>query len=578
MEYTFVDADGQLYTQFFNSKVTVGDAKLFLPRLSSVPHRISSIFYRNRILENPTLLSSLRITPGPPFAIEYSRFSFPPAPPPRSPPSLPFDATAYARMIRLELFEFINGSLVSRELVLDTKTKVGDLEFFSSKVYKSHVLLTGRRRLCDYAVTPGSTLRVFPRAPYVPKSILVFFKTRAIPGFACPPHVGQKSFHLFVPSNCQILILKRYVAALFKIEQRWIILSFMEQMLEDRFTLEDYGYMPNGTIDCAVGPVDGERVRVCFDRFGTGFTNVTAHGAAPSITLRSVLDDNGIPGRSALMAVRPRNEVLRPMEQMGQIAHNNALSIGVYCEQDPVMLIQTEDDGQFLVELDETTTIYQLKVKMREATKIPIARQILTIPSRDESLPDGAAVRSFRGLHNKVMFLRERPPSGRVLLVRVDDTVIGVPMAGPDDPASDAKWVVGREIGSDEDDFDLGVPGGRLADPEARLWQAGVSDRTTIVGIRDGEPTVQVIVTAETDDWEIELPLAASVGIAKEIIAQLRIGGFTQIRLYYNGEYLDNDDILIEALAIAPGSRIFVTPIRTADSPPSLQSILPIRL
>jgi hypothetical protein len=50
-----------------------------------------------------------------------------------------------------------------------------------------------------------------------------------------------------------------------------------------------------------------------------------------------------------------------------------------------------------------------------------------------------------------------------------------------------------------------------------------------------------VIVMTNTDRWEIELPLAATVETVKQIIKELRFGVLEPIKLFCNGEYIVND-------------------------------------
>jgi hypothetical protein len=461
----------------------------------------------------------------------------------------------------VNVFMFQEGTLSLSTVTLDSDTRIRDLPFYTPKIYKSDVTCVGGARLSDYSITPGSTL--FARALRRPPRdcVDVVFATRAISHLPCPRHIPSKSIQCHVPPNCSIHVLKRFVASVFDIEPRWVLFSFLDQMLEDRFTLEDYNFISKGLVDCAVGVMDTDNLRVNFDRLGNNFSNITVPARYPAIALMSSVANRDFPMSGMSFAVRPTNEIVGGLQSIGQWAHHNAVSFGVYSMNDPIVIVRAGDDRNFIVEAGEKTTVYQIKVQLRDVIGVPIARQVLTVPNADpgEALPDGMALEQL-GRPPKMLQLREQPPRDQILIVHADENVISISIQGPDDFIGDVSWTVAREISADMRDFELRIPGGLVADPDAALWKAGVSSSTCLLVIPEGEATVPVVLVSDIDHWEIELPLAATLETVKRVLEELWVGAFAPIRLFCNGEYLTNDRARIGELAIPPGSRIFVAP------------------
>jgi hypothetical protein len=106
----------------------------------------------------------------------------------------------------------------------------------------------------------------------------------------------------------------------------------------------------------------------------------------------------------------------------------------------------------------------------------------------------------------------------------------------------------------------LRIPGGKVENAEEVLWKAGVSNYSLFVVFEENEPMIPVVVSGGINDWEIELPLRGNVRILKQILKLLGIGIGLPERLFYNGEYIKNEDSLIGDLGIVAGSRIFISP------------------
>jgi hypothetical protein len=558
-DYTFVDPDGEVYHQRFNPCITVHDAQLFLPLLCSIPHRIRAMYFRNRKLEEQVTLSSLQISPGPAISIEFFHLSCPPSPEMPPAPDLSFDPSHYISTHRITLCECRSGTLSIARVSVNTATPIQNLPFFSpnGRLYKSGVVLNEAYRLAELGIKPGAIIRVVPMPPPDPERRIVFFHTRGIPNSFCPPNLIDKNFCITVPANCPILTLKKYCGALFGIEPRWIMLGFLDRLMQDRFSLDHYRYVSSGVIDCAIGPMNSDQLRVNFEHYGNLLSSITCPAAMPGVAMMKHLMENQLAVSHPVIVAQPANVVIPPLAMIDEFARHNSLLIGVYARQDRILIVDVNKGPLHVVEIDDETTVYDVKKKLRECVEVPIARQVLRSRDIESELPDDLAFSQFP-VRPQFLSLTVRPETGHVVRVRAGQSVIVVPIQGPNDSASDVKWAVAREIGESVKDFGLVLPAARILESDGTLWQAGIGKKTTLFVVPEGEETVPVVIAGGEFSTEFDLPLLATVTVMRDLMTLLRLLPFWPRRIFVDGELITNDEALVKDLGITPGSRIFV--------------------
>jgi hypothetical protein len=478
-------------------------------------------------------------------------------------PNVPFDPSHYISDRRITLIEFRDGALTQSVKTVKTDAPIQSLPFFSPNVhvYKSGIVLNDPYRLADLGVNPGAIIDVIALPIPKPAHRIVFFRTRAIPHSFCPPKVTDKSFCITVPANCSVLTLKKYCAARFSVDPRWIMLTFLDQLMQERFTLDHYRYVTSGIIDCAIGSMDGDHLRVNFDHYGGLTGSITCRAKMPGLALMKHLLDTHVPVNQPVFVARPRNRLIAPMAMIEGFARHNSLLVGLYSCEDQILIVDVKEGPSrppHVVEFDDQTTVYDVKRKLREYAEVPIARQLLRSRHIETELPNDLAFSQFP-VRPHVLSLQVRPETGHILRLRADRAVIVVPIQGPEDLMSDVKWAVARKIGESPNDFALVVPPARILELRAPLWQVGIGSKARLFVVREEEETVPVVIANKAFSTELELPLLATVAVVKELLLALHVWPFPDMRLFVDQELITDDEALVKDLGIAPRSRIVVT-------------------
>jgi hypothetical protein len=386
--------------------------------------------------------------------------------------------------------------------------------------------------------------------------IRVWIHTTRIADSFCPPGIENQRYVLWVPLMMRISALRTVIARKLNLEESSLLLVLDRWMLDDGLTLADYAFVNTATIQVLIGALPPGAVRLQIAHGHSPLALVTENGSSVrSQVFASVPEWDP---RACIVVDRRSRAVLGPVATIANFARHACVAVDVYHRDQSgiavVSFAQPEEPPQpYAIEVGDRENVLALKCRLRTVTGVAAARQ--------EILCDGVTWHDDRQIpRGRALELRVRERSGNAVSVHVSGAVIAVPIEDDSQLVSDLKFEVAQTLGIDADECGLAVSVREFRDEDAtkEIWTLGISEYGTILEIPDGEDVVRVVVSTELCDVDVELPLAATVAVARKMIETVSGVNRGRHRYLVNGEFLTDDKALVGEIGIASGDKIFM--------------------
>jgi hypothetical protein len=430
--------------------------------------------------------------------------------------------------------------------------------------YQGERLCLEHGTLAGHMILPNSNLYVRPVILPSIERVHVRVATHPLPRGMCPPHAANRTFMLFVAMDCPIQRLRRQISDFLNVDGDWLMLTFMDVFLEDRFTLRYYSFIDYCSVDCAIGPLTGAMKRVTCERYGEPILSITVPPEPMTVAglHRYIASEHSWAPGSFAIATRENNLLLQGFVTVAEAAHQIGLSLRVYGRVDPVVYIVWGGGVMrqvHAVEFQDGDTVLSLKKQLRDFLRIPIARQALRKFNSKTDLPDAAALSELGiGSQTRLEFTELRA-SGFVVRVHAGGRAFDVPIESGSQLVSDIKWKVARELGLEQDMFELVQPSAALDNGAESLMNAALSENSKVLAVpEDDAVTVGLAFGVRT--LAIGLPRRTTVGQIAEIVGFLGGAGGKQQRLFAGGRLLKDEQKTLADIGIEAGHVIFAAP------------------
>jgi hypothetical protein len=365
-----------------------------------------------------------------------------------------------------------------------------------------------------------------------------------------------------MPYNATVNTLKKAIGQRLQIDDRSLLLVFMERLLEDRFTLEYYNIVPWSWISCRIGALPPGMFRLALMRNNSTMVINTVDGNFSWTAVLGLFQK--WPRRHSMIIDKNTGRAFRPGDMVQDIARHTGATFALYnVDSDPIAVIDRVDsDGfcmSFVIELDECETVLSLKIKIRELLKIPVARQILAWAHGPEWIDQDGLPRNIHRTNCQTIILRERARSGKCLTVKADNLILTPGIENEDQLVSDLKLEVAEQLGIQRDHFQLLIPPCNFDDHmDQQIINLVISEYTRLLLVPH-EKSVKIELNTEVGQLPMVLPLTATVAIVKEMIEVITDFQMPGHKLMFNGVFLQDQTAIVADIGLFDGSTIYVT-------------------